>query len=96
MEVITIDSTAFKQILENINSLEKRFEEIALKASSPLGEKWLDIQDVCQELNISKRTLQTWRDQNLIPYSMIGKKIYYKSTDVVKFLMINHHKVKGF
>jgi excisionase family DNA binding protein len=96
MEVITIDSSAFKQIVENINNLEKRFEEISLKASSPLGQKWLDIQGVCQELNISKRTLQTWRDENKIPYSMIGKKIYYKSADVVKFLMSHYHKVKGF
>ena len=33
-------------------------------------------------LNISKRTLQTYRDNGTLPYSQINHKVYYKPEDV--------------
>jgi hypothetical protein len=33
-------------------------------------------------LKISKRTLQTYRDNRTLPYSQINHKMYYKSEDV--------------
>lgn len=50
---------------------------------------WLDNQDVCQILSISKRSLQTFRDKGLIPYSQIGHKCFYKPEDVKEFLERN-------
>jgi hypothetical protein len=34
---------------------------------------WLDHQDVCLKLKISKRTLQTLRDNGTLAYTKIGK-----------------------
>ena len=65
----------------------KAFEEFATKielfilqvSNSPIvkgGKKktnnWLDHQDVCQRLKISKRTLQTLRDNGTLAYTKIG------------------------
>ncbi|MDL2320310.1 helix-turn-helix domain-containing protein, partial [Alistipes sp. OttesenSCG-928-B03] len=47
---------------------------------------WLDNEDVCRILNISKRQLQHYRDCRRIPLSIIGKKCYYKVTDVEKLI----------
>lgn len=45
-------------------------------------EKWLDNQEVCLMMNITKRTLQTYKDKGLLPYSKLNRKNYYKLSDV--------------
>lgn len=46
----------------------------------------MDGADVCEKLGISKRTLQTYRDRGLLPYSQINHKIYYRTEDVEVFV----------
>jgi len=41
-----------------------------------------DNQDVCQVLNIGKRTLQSYRDNGTLAYTRIENKIYYRPVDV--------------
>ena len=43
---------------------------------------WLHNGDVCRLLNISKRTLQHYRDTGVLPFAQIGHKCYYKREDV--------------
>ena len=43
---------------------------------------WLHNVDVCRLLNISKRTLQHYRDTGVLPFAQIGHKCYYKREDV--------------
>lgn len=50
---------------------------------------WLDNEDVCRMLNISKRTLQSYRDPGKLAFSQINHKIYYKPEDVEAFLQQN-------
>ena len=57
----------------------------------PLKDQWLDIQQVCRTLNISKRGFQNYRDSGLIPYSKIGGKIYVKASDLQQVL--EDHKI---
>jgi hypothetical protein len=47
-------------------------------------EEWLDSQDVCLMLHISRRTLHTRRRAKLLPYYKMGGKFYYKRSDVDK------------
>ena len=47
---------------------------------------WLHNGDVCKLLNISKRTLQHYRDTGVLPFSQIGHKCYYKREDVERLL----------
>lgn len=68
-----------KRAGEKIRLLEQHFN------LADSGE-WLDNTDVCLRLNISKRTLQYYRDSGTIPYSVIGKKCYYKAEDVKTLL----------
>lgn len=45
-------------------------------------QQWLNNEEVMRLLNVSKSTLQTYRDKGLITFSQIGRKILYKSTDI--------------
>ena len=90
MEVITISSEAFQKIINDISEISKSLNNTNLR--QPLAENWLDIADVCQLLHISKRTLQSYRDNGTLPYSQIGGKIYFKASDIDFHL--NKHYVK--
>ncbi|MDY6148319.1 MAG: helix-turn-helix domain-containing protein [Porphyromonas sp.] len=46
--------------------------------------------DVCRILNISKQTLQHYRDKGIIPYTQIAGKILYRLSDINRLLQENH------
>lgn len=50
------------------------------------GEKFLSNRDICQQLHISSRTLQDWRDKGVIPFIQIRGKILYRQSDVMKLI----------
>jgi hypothetical protein len=49
-------------------------------------ETWIDKQEILMRLHISNRTLQNWRSKGILPFARIGKKIYYKESDIRKLL----------
>lgn len=57
----------------------------------PRLEKWLDNQEVCDILGISKRTLQEYRAKGLLPFGRIKNKLFYKPEDVEKVLQSYYH-----
>jgi hypothetical protein len=59
---------------------------------------WIDNQDVILALHISPRTLQTMRSNGILPFSRIGKKIYYRRQDIIKILSDNYtiSKVRNY
>ena len=72
-----------------------RFEEFARRMDAlchahRIGESepWLDNQQVCQLLNISKRTLQTLRGNGSLAYTQNDHKIYYRAEDVRSILAV--------
>ncbi len=88
MEVITIQSQAFNEIVGKIEQINKRLSE---KEKEP-QEKWLDNQELMQLLKISKRTAQHYRDSGMISFSQVGNKIYYKLSDVEELLKKHYNK----
>ncbi|OPC66494.1 DNA-binding protein [Elizabethkingia bruuniana] len=54
------------------------------------GEIYLSGEEVCKLLHVSRRTLQQYRDDNILPYIQIGGKIIYKETDLLKMLELNY------
>jgi len=54
------------------------------------NETWIDGQDVMLALHISKRTLQTLRNNGVLPYSRINGKFYYKVSDIENLLESNY------
>lgn len=55
--------------------------------------KYLSTDEVCRLLFISKRTCQTYRDRGIIPFSQVGRKIYYKALDIDEYL--ERHYIKA-
>ena len=57
-------------------------------------ENLLDGQDIMQMLHVSPRTLQTLRRNGTIPYTRIGRKIYYLREDIERILRNNYIMTK--
>ena len=88
MEFIIMDAALFDLLLEKLNRLVDEASKIR-SGKDVVLEKWLDNQEVCEILSISKRTLQTLRDTGKLAFTMIEHKIYYRPKDVEVF--INNH-----
>ena len=77
MDVITMEATAYKELIRKI---EKIADYVFKKESKPNEEEeiWLDNQEVANLLRISTKTLQRLRKENLISYSMLRGRCRYK------------------
>ena len=56
--------------------------------------KWLDQQEACQLLNISKRTLQTYRAKGILGATQINRKTYFRLSEV-ELLMQGERPLKS-
>jgi excisionase family DNA binding protein len=92
---LSADSDKLAEIISN-KVIEKLslFLDVSSQNAYPLHERWLDIYETCQLLKISKRTLQSYRDNGIIPYSKFGGKIYFKASDIQKYL--EDHYIPAF
>ena len=91
MEIISMDIRTFDALMARVKAIEEK-ADLLCKRQEDLGlKKWLDNQDVCDVLGISKRTLQTYREKGLLPFSRIRHKIFYKPEDVGKLLQSSHY-----
>ena len=76
MDIITIDSVAYKEVVERLKRIERYVIETS-QSNEDLDKMWVDSYAVCQYLQISERTLQRLRSKGEIPYSNLGGKNYY-------------------
>lgn len=90
MNIIAIEENAFELMKSRFETFVDEIKMLCENAQAK--NQWLDNQDVCMILKISKRTLQYYRDSRIIPYSQIGKKCFYKVSDVEKLLADSENK----
>ena len=82
----------FEQCMKRFDRIDRYLEKMAIKEKLLEGERLLDNQDVCQMLNVSKRTLQRYRSSGELPYQMVYHKTFYKESDVEAFIKANFAK----
>lgn len=86
MEISNIEKSVFEAIMSRFENFAVRLENLFDKQGDKSLNTWLDNQDVCQILNISPRTLQTYRDTGRLAFTQVNHKIYYKPQDVQKLI----------
>ena len=86
MEIIMIEARTFEAMMAGFEALARNVEMFCQQNSDKGMQKWLDNQEVCELLKISKRTLQTYREKGLMPFSQIGHKIFYRPQDVERVI----------
>ena len=71
--------------------LEKLLEK---RQPSAYGDELLTDKEVAYMLKVSRRTLQDYRNNGILPYTQVGGKILYRASDIEKTLMKGKHSKK--
>ncbi|MDR0231407.1 MAG: helix-turn-helix domain-containing protein [Dysgonamonadaceae bacterium] len=81
-----------ERIMERFDLIHRALERMNKQRNMLEGERLYDNQDVCQLLNVSKRTLQRYRSSGELPYNTIYHKTYYKESDLYAFIRVHFEK----
>ena len=87
MEVITIESQAYKNIMSKMDTIYDYV--VSQQNTQDEEDSWVDNYEVCTFLKMSDRTLQRLRSEKKINYSRIRGKTYYKISEIKRMMEEN-------
>jgi len=87
MEDILLSKQQYDALLSRLEKINNRL--ITLNPTSQEKPGYLDKTEMQKVLLISSRTAQRWRSLGRLPYTKIGKKIYYKVDDLLGRIKIS-------
>ncbi len=82
MEVITVESKAFQELVKKIDIIMDFVYDKQRHNAINEEKMWVDSHDVCNYLHISNRTLQRLRAKNCVSYSRINGKNFFRISDI--------------
>lgn len=74
---------------EFTKAIKEAVKEELPKYQNSFQKDWLSTEEVMEMLNVSRRTIQNYRDEGKIPYTQSGRKILYPRDGVEDFLRRN-------
>ncbi len=85
MDVITIESSVWKELTDRI----RKIENYVMEASKPVtygdDELWVDNRQAMRLLCVSERTIQGYRTDGRLPYKRFGRTAWYRLSDIEEF-----------
>lgn len=84
-----------ERIMDRFDKQDKKLNKMSEPKNMLDGDLLLDNQDLCQLLNVSKRTLQRYRSSGELPFHSLYHKTYYKESEVHIFIRENFNKKRG-
>ena len=94
MEMLIIERQALTEITCRIEQLKTKVDGL-YAASGIAPQKWMDNDQACAYLSVSKRTLQSLRDSRVLPFTKIGAKVFYKPEDIERILLLSYKSIKN-
>ena len=82
-ELIMPHNIGVKNALEDMKELLVLYKKV-IGNYRPLldGERYLTDKEVAQILKVSRRTLQEYRNDGVLPYILLGGKVLYRESDL--------------
>ena len=91
--VITMDTESVTVLLQNMQKNSKWLSGFLESYSPPLGgERYLTDKEVAELLRVSRRTLQEYRNNCILPFILLGGKVLYPESELRKVLEANYRK----
>ena len=85
LQELSVVPTMYQTIVDSLSEIKSLLLE---KQKAP-EDTILDNKDFIKLMGISGRTAQQWRDDGFIQFSQIGNKIYYRMSEIQRFLNNN-------
>ena len=91
-ELITLRTEGMTDAIQSMKDIESLFDKVTSNYRPLLdGERYLSDVEVSHRLKISRRTLQEYRDNGMIPYFKLGGKVLYRESDLERVLQECYH-----
>ena len=76
-----------QELLQALSNALPYIEHV-LKTHKPLfdGERYLTSEELCSILKVSKRTLQDYRSNGILPFIQLPGKVLFRESDIKKVL----------
>ena len=81
-----MEARTYEAMMSRFEAFAQRVDTLCHRHESRDLKEWLDSQDVCEILGVTKRTLQTLRDNGRLACTMIAHKVYYRPEDVQELI----------
>lgn len=86
--ILIVTDKVIESLSEKLSAL---FNEALLKMTrkpspEPIVREYIDNRELCLMLGVTKRTLARYRQIGDLPYRIIGGKVYYRPSDIQKWL----------
>ena len=77
-----------RSFFSSLESLSNRVEKIRDNNKPSLdGERYYTDKELAVRLKVSRRSLQDYRNNGILPYTRIGGRILYRASDIERTLM---------
>ena len=87
-EMITKNHTLVAEFGDSLDRLLDGIENFMANSRPTLGgERFLTDKEVSARLKVSRRTLQDYRNNGILPYTQVGGKILYRASDIERTLI---------
>lgn len=80
-EIVIISKEAFEELNHKLDTLIRLYKGKQTESNDDL----IDNNEFIKLMKISKGTAQNWRDKGLIRFTQIGRKVYYRMSDIKRF-----------
>ena len=91
-ELITLRTEGMTDAMQSMKDIESLFDKVTSNYRPLLdGERYLSDVEVSHRRKISRRTLQEYRDNGMIPYFKLGGKVLYRESDLERVLQECYH-----
>ena len=88
-----MDTEDVTMLLQNVQKNSKWLSAFLESYSPPLdGERYLTAKEVSELLRVSRRTLQEYRNNRVLPFILLGGKVLYPESGLREVLETNYRR----
>lgn len=92
-QILSHDSESIASAMQSLKKANNWLSVFLESYSPPLdGERYLTDKELSEHLKLSRRTLQEYRMQRLLPYIILCGKTLYPESEIQSLLTTNYHK----
>lgn len=91
-ELIMPHNVGVKNVLDSMKEVLALYKKVTGNYRPMLdGERYLMDREVSEILKVSRRTLQEYRNDGILPYVLLGGKVLYRERDLEELLEKCYH-----
>ena len=92
-EILTLEQEQVADMLLSLKNSHRRINRFMQEYTPPLnGDRYLTDREVAELLRVSRRTLQEYRNNRVLPFILLGGKVLYPESGLRELLEANYRK----